>query len=311
MIKLSNEVKIGLMVLIAIIIAFIGIRIMRDQSLFKKSTLLYTKFGNVSGLSRGDVILIKGFKVGTVADMKLEESDSTLVVMNINEGVIVTKGSRIFLKSSGVLEDKYLELQRNREIDEPVKSGDFLEGDYELGVFDTIGEKGGELVTQISSSINGIEELVQNLNETLTDDNKNSITTTLTEFAQISQELRHTLSGKKDEIDAITASTKKILANVEDLTTDKKEELGNMISNLESVSGKLNALSDELNEATLSLNRILKKIDNADGTMGKLVADPSLYNNLDSLAVNLNSLIREIQTNPKKYLKYMRLVDIF
>ncbi len=70
-------------------------------------------------------------------------------------------------------------------------------------------------------------------------------------------------------------------------------------------------LSTELNKSTLTLNNILNKIDSGEGTLGKLVSDPSLYNNLDTLSVNLNQLIKDIQADPKKYLKHMRLVEVF
>lgn len=284
---------------------------MRDQALFKKTTVLYTKFDNVSGLARGDLILVKGFKVGTVSDLELEESDSTMVQVNINDGVKVTRGSRLILKSTGLLGEKFLELVRNRDTDELVASGDFLQGEFEQGMLDSFGDKGGEVFDQLSASMDGIESLVQSMNEALNEENRDNIAVSLAEFAVITQELREVISGKKDDIDAITASTKEILAGMEEVTSGKKEELAQTIDNLESLSHKLDSLSDEVDETTRSLNSILSKIDAGEGTLGKMVSDPNLYNNLDSLTVNLNKLIREIQNNPRKYLKHMRLVDIF
>src|SRR5690554_6638817 len=111
LIKLNNEVKIGLTVLVGVILAFVGFKIMRDQPLYKKSTTLHNKFNDVSGLARGNTVLVKGYKIGSVVEMRLEESDSTHVVLSIDEGVKITKGSVIYLKSEGVLGNKYLELK--------------------------------------------------------------------------------------------------------------------------------------------------------------------------------------------------------
>lgn len=84
-----------------------------------------------------------------------------------------------------------------------------------------------------------------------------------------------------------------------------------MIGNLEAASAKLDTLSGSLNKTNLTLNEVLTKINNGEGTLGKMVNDPSLYNNIDSLSVNLNALIKNINDNPGEYLKHMRLVEIF
>ncbi len=311
LIKLSNEVKIGLTVLIAVVVAFVGFKTMRDQPLFKTSTTVFTKFNNVSGLTRGNPVLVKGFKIGNVKEMSLEASDSTLVTISIDEGVIIPKGSVLYLKSSGVLGNKFIELKRNNESAEMVGNNDFIVGVYDKGIMDELAEKSDQLTEQVSSSIQGVENLVNKLNSTLSEQNQNNISSTLEDFSELSRELNNIIDEKKEDVDTIAESVKSILGTMEDLSSDNKEELDSMIKNLESTSGKLDALSSELNKSTLTLNNILNKIDTGEGTLGKLVSDPSLYNNLDTLSVNLNQLIKDIQADPKKYLKHMRLVEVF
>ena len=74
---------------------------------------------------------------------------------------------------------------------------------------------------------------------------------------------------------------------------------------------ELEKLSKGLNETTVSMNEILVKINEGSGTFGKMINDESLYTNMDSLTFNLNELIKNIQEDPKKYLKHMRLVEVF
>ncbi len=311
LIKLSNEVKIGLTVLIAVVVAFVGFKTMRDQPLFKTSTTVFTKFNNVSGLTRGNPVLVKGFKIGNVKEMSLEASDSTLVTLSIDEGVKIPKGSVLYLRSVGVLGGKFIELLRNSENSEMVEDNGFVVGIYDKGIMDEFAEKGSQLTDQVSSSIEGVETLVNKLNGTLSDQNQENIANTLEGFSELSNELNTLIDEKKEDVDAITESIKNILSTMDDLSAENKEELDSMIKNLESTSGKLDALSSELNKSTLTLNNILNKIDSGEGTLGKLVSDPSLYNNLDTLSVNLNQLIKDIQADPKKYLKHMRLVEVF
>ena len=101
------------------------------------------------------------------------------------------------------------------------------------------------------------------------------------------------------------------MENISDLSSDNKESLTTLIKNLESSSAKLDTLSSGLNKTNITLNEVLVKINNGEGSLGKMVNDPSLYNNIDSLSVNLNELIKNINENPGQYLKHMRLVEIF
>lgn len=311
LIKLSNEVKIGLTVLTAIVIAFVGFKIMRDQPFFKTSTTVYTKFNDVSGLTRGNPVYVKGFKIGSVREMRLEESDSTLVTLSIDEGVEIPEGSVLYLKSSGLLGNKFIELNRNSGATKMIEDNSFIVGIYDKGIMDELAEKGDQLSEQVSTSIQGVESLINKLNGTLSEQNQDNITNTLEGFSKLSSELNTLIDEKKEDVDAITQSIKNTLATMDDLSSENKEELASMIKNLESTSGKLDTLSAELNKSTLTLNNILNKIDSGEGTLGKLVSDPSLYNNLDTLSVNLNQLIKDIQADPKKYLKHMRLVEVF
>jgi ABC-type transporter Mla subunit MlaD len=104
---------------------------------------------------------------------------------------------------------------------------------------------------------------------------------------------------------------KNTMQNLDDISSENKEKLNSMITNLEATSAELETLSAGLNETNLTLNEVLTKINNGEGTLGKMVNDPSLYNNIDSLSVNINQLIKSINEDPGKYLKHMRLIEVF
>lgn len=95
------------------------------------------------------------------------------------------------------------------------------------------------------------------------------------------------------------------------ISDSSSDDLQALLSNLEAFSADLDMLSESLDESSKSLESILSKMDAGDGTLAKMLNDPSLYNNLDSLTFNLNELIQNIQDNPKEYLKHMRLIEIF
>lgn len=308
--KVSNELKIGLTVIVAIIVAFLGYTFMKDIPLFKSSTTIHTKFDQVYGLTPGNVVNIKGFKIGTVKRMDLLDSDSTRVTLNIEEGHQIPKGSVALLKSSGVLGGKFIEIEKS-DSQEIVQDQGSIEGKFEKGIMDSFAEEGERLSDDISGSIRGVEELVTSLNQTMNEENKQNISGIIRNLESSTGSLNKVIQDRQTDLDQMIQEAKNTLQNLEELSGDNKEKLSTLIENLEATSAELETLSTGLNETNLTLNEVLVKINNGEGTLGKMVNDPSLYNNIDSLSVNLNQLIKNINDDPGKYMKHMRLIEVF
>jgi len=308
--KVSNELKIGLTTIIAIIVGFIGYSIMKDQPVFKTSTTIYTKFSQVHGLISGNPVNIKGFKIGTVKNMDLLISDSTLVTLSIEEDYQIPEGSIAVLKSSGVLGGKFIEIQKS-DSREMVQDGETIDGVYEQGIMDSFAAEGEKLSNDISTSIKGMEKLIVGLNETLDDSTKQNISGILGNLRSTTSSLDQVISQRQNDLDQMIVHAKETLGNVNDLSSENKEKLTSLITNLESTSKEMETLSKGLNKTNTTLDEVLTKINNGTGTLGKLANDPSLYNNIDSLSANLNQLIKNINEDPGKYLKHMRLIEVF
>lgn len=101
--KLSKESKITLVVLTAIVVAFIGYRIMEDLPIFQQSQVVYTYYDKVSGLTVGSYVYMSGVKIGSVRNFKLVKGDSVKVTLGFRPGVTITKGAKAVLKSTGLI----------------------------------------------------------------------------------------------------------------------------------------------------------------------------------------------------------------
>ncbi|RNC83886.1 MAG: MCE family protein [Balneola sp.] len=305
--KLSNEVKIGLVVLAAIVVAYLGFRVMKDEPLFSATNIIYTKYANVDGLIKGGDVFLRGFKVGSVREMEfLPNGDSTLVTLNISEPISIPIGSKAQIVPA-LLGTASIEIVKS-DNQQMISWGDFIEGTHEEGVVESFSDKGSDIADSVAITLSLTNDLLRSMANL---EKGGEISSTISNIQESTESIAQIIKNRQGEIDAMILDAQKTLANVSELSDSSKQDLTSIISNLEKFSGELDSLSAEFLESSESMSSILSKIDIGEGTLGKMVNDPSLYDNLDSLTVNLNELIKSIQEDPKRYLKHMRLVDIF
>jgi len=309
--NLSNEMKIGLVVIAAIIVAFIGFRIMRDQPLFRQSKFLYTSFDRVDGLLPGNTVQIKGYKIGSVKDMSFSPTnDSTRITLGITADFMIPEGSKAVLKKPGPLGAVTIEIVKTNS-SEMIPWGSDIHGEIDGGIFETFSTKGEVVVDELTVSLTKLNGLMGKIDSSLYSDNRDPIKNTLSSFEKTGKDVQELISKRKSDIDSMIVSMSNVAQNFDELSEGNKAEVDSMLTSLKNTSSELEKLSKGLNKTTLSLNDILEKINGGTGTFGKMINDESLYTNLDSLSFNLNELVKNIQKDPKKYLKHMRLVEVF
>lgn len=310
---LSNEAKIGIVVLAATIIAFLGFRFMKDEPMFSRVKLLYTTYDDVGGMSRGSTVYVNGLKVGSVRELNYKiEVDSIEVVMSITEPIPIPVGSKAMLAAPGIIGSPVIEIQRSNN-NEILPWGSRLEGTKEAGLMDSfsgLADSGPAVVDSVQKTLGLVNNLLRSANgieKNVTSDIEKS----MSNFQKSSATISALLEAKRAEIDSLISATENTMSNISELSDSSTADVESLIENLEKFSSELDVLSQNLQESTESMNSILRKMDEGEGTMGLMLNDPSLYNNLDSLTYNLNDLILKIQENPGRYLKHMRLVDLF
>ncbi len=309
--NLSNEMKIGLVVIAAIIVAFVGFRIMKDQPVFRQSNVLYTTFDRVDALLPGSVVHVKGLKIGTVKGIEYQvDSDNMLITLNITSTIPIPVGSKAKLVSPEVFGSVTVEIVRSNNA-EQAEWESFLEGVTEQGLIDKFSEKGDEAIDKLNISLTKLNGLMGKVDSSLYSDDQDKIKSTLNSFEKTGKDVQQLIERRKNDIDSMIVSMSNVAQNFDELSEGNKAEVDSMLTSLKNTSMELEKLSKGLNKTTLSLNDILEKINDGTGTFGKMVNDESLYTNLDSLSFNLNELVKNIQKDPKKYLKHMRLVEVF
>jgi phospholipid/cholesterol/gamma-HCH transport system substrate-binding protein len=307
----SRELKVGAAIVLAAVAAFAGVRFFQDLPLFGGSYPMYAEFEEAGGLVGGNPVHMKGVNVGTVDYVELNQKTQTVEVrFSVNEGIQIPEGSSVKVSGFSGLGGVRLSILPGPEGNPPLSAGATLQGPPEGTVFDRITDQAPALANKADS-------VLTNTNATM---------------AALSTQLRNPESDLRRSL----SSLKNLTGDLESVTTEEKETIQALLRNLRSVSKdldvfmgenqdsldlavqRLNRSLDRLNRSLASFERtsatldtITTKLNRGQGTAGRLLNDPGLYTKLDSAAAGANTLLRDFQQNPARYLEDLTLVKVF
>lgn len=307
---MQNEIKIGLTIVIAMLIAVIGFRLMQDVPLFRSSHRLYSSFERIDGITPGSSVYMSGVKVGSVNRVSLEGPDSVEVMMYLSYTGGIPKGSKAVIESSDLIGGKHIKIYHSGAT-EMLPDGAHIEGVYDRGMIVELEEFADEVRPDVQQSAGSLAEVLEHFQEILQEGGKEDIQQTLSGLRASSGEINDLLQERKGDLEQSIVSLQNIMSNLDTLSSGRESQLDSILVNLETTTGELSAISYEMGGVSSELNEMMRNINSAEGTVGRLIQDPSLYENLDSLAINLKDISREMQNDPGRFLKHMRLVEFF
>jgi virulence factor Mce-like protein len=308
--KISNELKVGLTILAAIVVGFIGYRMMSDLPVFRQSNVVHSYFQRTDGLTPGNYIYINGVKVGSVKRMELLRGDSVKVTMSFDLDVGIPQNSKAYLESSGLLDEKAIIVERG-DASQNLQYGDYIEGEYRGGMMETLKQEGEQLSEDVSASFEKLNKFLTQLNTMLDDETKGRVDRVLENLKNTSNEISSLFEERRGDIESSISHAQNFLANVDTVSARNKSRVDSVMVGLDRSLSELENLSRDMSKTNAELDQILTKINDGEGSLGKLVNDPQLYDNLENLSAEMNSLVKNINDNPRKYLKHMRLIEVF
>lgn len=308
--QLSNEAKIGLTVFLALVVAIIGFRFMRDIPIFSRSMVVTAEFEKADGIANGSLVYIKGVRIGSVRNINLTEDMTVDVSMALDTELPIPRESVAVLTSLSIVEGKSIVIELGSS-DDYIESGDKIEGRYAESMMEVLGEKGTEIGDDVSGTLSELNAFLNQLNSTLNDSTSKNIDRTVEGAMKTATDLSEILESKQNDIEDAIGAGSSMLQQLDTLSRDARPRVDSLMIALEKNLQDLERLQVQMESATANLDQILEKINNGEGTLGRLVNDPSMYENVDSLTVELNALIRGINENPGRYLKNMSVIEIF
>lgn len=306
--KFTKEIKAGLIALLAIIGFVILFQFMKGKSLFTTDNIFYAKFDNVEGLSASNPVSINGLKVGQVDKiMPQTEADGKIhfvVKVTVDDDFEFSKRSTLEIFEPGLMSGKQMRI--NLAYGNPMaKDGDTLKGAFTLSLMNNISSQVGPVKDQLQVVLRRVDSLTTNANEILNDQNKAEIKALLINLNKTVA----SFEGTSRQTNALLANSdpkiQKVLDNANLATISAKSAIDKYGKVAEQVDVKsLNNTIEKLSVTSDKLNSVISGVQNGEGSLGKLTKDEQLYNNLNTASDNLNKLIQDLKTNPKRYLNF-------
>lgn len=294
--KISREIKTGIIVIGGILLFILGFSYLKSTPLFDNSKTFYAVYHHVGGLQSGTPVTINGFSVGKVNDIRFNDaSGNLLVTFTVANSFSFSKNSMAELYDTGIIGGKGIQVQPVFDGAAMAVSGDTLPSTTKPGLTELVQQRLTPLQMKVEGAVSNADTLLMNVNEILDPRTKKD----LRESIQGLNDLVKSFQGSADVLNAILAGN--------------KESLNHSITNLGVITDNFSKLSDSLANAGLGetikglqatlkdVNSMLAKIENGDGSLGKLVNDKALYENLTSASRELDLLLQDFRLNPKRY----------
>lgn len=310
---MSKEFKIGLVVLSAIFMLYWGGNYLSGSNIFKPQKDFYAIYNNVDGLLISNEVRYNGFKVGRVNDIKfIPETGKWLVTFSVTEESLKFKDSTYaYIASADILGTMIIQLDSLHKGTELAQPGDTLYGVMTPGLQEAVDQRIQPLVKKIENLIGSVDSVIGVVSVILDENTRKNIKTSIEKIPMAVENILHATEVTDTIVNQLErARVQDVINNVASFTQTLKENeaaLAHIIKNFESISDSL--AKANVKKTILEVNRVLAKTDTimsriskGEGSLGLLINDPQLYNDLVFATADLDFLLRDLRHNPKKYI---------
>ena len=306
--KFSKELKAGVIALLAIVGFVVLFQFMKGKSLFTTDNIFYAKYDNVEGLAQSAAVSINGLKVGQVDKIiPVTSKDGKInfvVKVTVDNKFEFSKNSSLEIFEPGLMSGK--EMRVNLMYGGPTaKDGDTLKGAFKLGTLGSLSSQVGPVKDQLQVVLHRVDSLMANANQVFDAQNRAEIKALLANLNKTVGALQSTAGSVNTLVGHNDPKLQKVLDDASLTMQSGKVTLDKYGHLAESIDTKqLNATIASLDATVGKLNQVIGGIDKGEGSLGKLMKDDQLYNNLNSASSNLNTLIEDMKANPKRYINF-------
>ncbi|MGM0530148.1 MAG: MlaD family protein [Bacteroidota bacterium] len=305
---MSKELKIGLIATFLIALLIWGFNFLKGRNILTEKNHFYAVYNEIGGLEEASPIYLSGYKVGMVENIKLtgRNMNDLVVRFTIRKDLKIPKNSRCIIYNADLMGTKAIKLKFT-EARQYHEAGDTLPSALEPNITEQIYTEIQPLKNKTQNLLASLDSITQLFDE----DTKGNIQRGIANLHTTTTNLKNTSESLDQLMSQNNKKIEKTITNAESITTNlqnNNEAISNSLRNISSVTDSLRKANlittlGHLENTLSSTDSILKGIQKGEGSLGQLTKDDSLYIHLNQTTHNLNTLIKDIQANPGKYIQ--------
>ncbi len=298
--KVTREAKTAILVIGAILLFIWGYSFLKGRDLFNSYKTYYVIYKDVEGLSPSAPITLNGLVIGKVTDIAFVDHQTGMlrIEMQVKTNFPISKTSYATLYEPGLLGGKQIAIIPDLTNQTDAEDGDTLKAGLKPGMLSVVGDKLSPLQTKVEATVVTADSLLHNINNIVDKETQQNLRQaiadmgkTMQEFNNAAKSLNGVISGNKRNIDGILTDLNKTSANFAQISDSiDPEQLASAINKLE------HAMTD--------VDKLVAEVQSGKGTLGKLLKDEGMYNNLNDASNELKELLADLKNNPKRYLHF-------
>ncbi len=289
---MTKEVKIALTAIVGIVVLFFGLQFLKGLTVFSNDDSYYVTFDDVSGLSSSSPVYANGYKVGVVKEIIYDyhAAGKIVAVMGLVEDMRVPRNSRAEI-ASDLLGNIKVNLVLGDDPLNMLEVGDTIPGGAELGVMSKL----NGMMPTIESIVPKLDSIMSSLNTLLADP---ALRNTL-----------HHVEGMTGNLNATSQELKALSASLNREVPSMMTKANGVLDNTQTLTQNLStidvaAMTASVNKTLENVEQLTKKLNSDEGSLGLLMRDATLYNNLTSTAASADSLLIDLKAHPKRYVHF-------
>ena len=290
--KITKEIKIALVAIVSIVLLFFGMNFLKGMTLFSNGDSYYITFKDISGLSSSSPIFANGYRVGVVKDVSFdyENNGDVVVEFMVDDDLQIPRGSTAEIVSDlmGNVKMNLLLADNPRDF---VAKGDTIMGVINAGMLG----KAKDMIPVIEKMLPKLDSILANINMLLSDPN---IGRTLGNVQKTTENLTVTTQ----QLNALMANVNKDVPGLMGKASGLLDNANNLTANLAAVD--VASTVAKVDQTLANVQQLTSKLNNNKGTLGLLMNDETLYNNLTNTVLSADSLLNNLREHPKRYVHF-------
>ncbi|MDP1764988.1 MAG: mammalian cell entry protein [Sediminibacterium sp.] len=307
--KISNETKVGALTAIAITLLILGFNFLKGKTILKTGNYVYAKYADTKGIMISNPVYINGFQVGAVFDIENADQNLSAIVVSIKlkDKYNIPVNSVASIKENPLGPASItIALGDGKEY---LKTGDTLLTASNAGLIGNLIDKLGPVGDQIKTTVHSLDSVLRNINTIFDPNTKNNLQQVIANINKTTASLVISSASIQAMLNAQSGALTQSINHVASFTknlSDNNEKVTHMLTNVEQTTANLskadiNGTLEKLKTAIANLNSILVKAGSQEGSLGKLLNDKTLYNNLTNTVRSANILMDDLRVHPKRY----------